>query len=388
MFRNVARVAASLLVFSLAPAFAFAQQPTKTALHGGIEVGSKGVRGVVLEIQHVNGIQQITRRFAKSVNTTVIHGSHDSKTLRPDSIAETVQQVVRFHQIMIEEQKLQARSIEIVISSGVALASNKQELADAIRAKLGLPVTFMTYEEELKRVFFGVVPSDQINHAMLYDQGSGNSKTIAFGDRGPGNWGWYVRQHLPLGTVSLTQKIDAEAEKSGRSFADQIAQARGILDADWAGLADGTPTLRLHRPTAYLTGGAVWALATILHPERTHQSMVKLSYKDFDRFVELLQRQPNDFPKVDVSHLDERTQKAAAEELQRVRDTFSVKNLLAGAELLRSAAKANRFDTKQLYFARDGVFAWIVGGVNQAHHDADVTLGHATDAARVRRTRR
>jgi hypothetical protein len=62
-----------------------------------------------------------------------------------------------------------------------------------------------------------------------------------------------------------------------------------------------------------------------------------------------------------------KTREQAAKEVQRVRDTFTTENLIAGAEILRGISRAFRPDQEQktIYFPRDGYIAWIYAYVKR-----------------------
>lgn len=364
-------VASPILVFAQTSASAHESTAAPPALVAGIDIGSKGVRGVVVEIHSEAGQTKMTHRFAKSVNTTIIQGVEQTGKLDARNISETVDQVVRMRRIIVEEYGIAPEKIEIVASSGVAMASNKDELAQAVKEHLKTALTFFTYEVELKRVFFGTVPAEHVNEAILYDQGSGDTKAIAFGDRRVGNHGWYVSQQYRGGTVTFAARIDQAAQAAKIPFTTQLRQYRPTLEQQLTDVADQNPTIQHNRQRVYLTGGIVWAMASVLHPEQVHEPMVRLDPADFDRFLDLLYQTPDAFPIVDLTRIENNKQRAAAEkELNRVRDVFTLKQLLAGTELLRAAAKANRFHAKELSFARNGVFAWVLGKVQEDAFDA------------------
>ena len=63
-----------------------------------------------------------------------------------------------------------------------------------------------------------------------------------------------------------------------------------------------------------------------------------------------------------------KTREEAARDVQRVRDTFTTENLLAGAEIVRGITRAFRLEQRQktVYFARDGYIAWIYAYVKES----------------------
>ena len=67
----------------------------------------------------------------------------------------------------------------------------------------------------------------------------------------------------------------------------------------------------------------------------------------------------------DLSGINPTVRTRVESEVRAVRDTFTPENLLAGSEILLGFAKVLEWEEseKDLYFAKSGVVAWIVGYV-------------------------
>jgi hypothetical protein len=169
------------------------------------------------------------------------------------------------------------------------------------------------------------------------------------------------------GTVGFTVKARDKSKSDSLSFAaaaHQLSESE-IVDP-LREKVDTHPGL-LNRDRIYLSGGIVWAMVTILHPEMCEDPFVRISPEDIKEFQRRLEN-ADSIPVPDLAAIrEERVRNIAAEEVQRLKGgTFNKENLQAGTEILSGFTKALELEkSKSLYFLREGKTAWIVAYVQR-----------------------
>lgn len=317
-----------------------AADPPAGQLVAGIDVGGKGAKLVVLRVS----VGRTERVEAKTVDPTPLADVGPDGGLSVAGIDRTTAAVDELVKLARETHHVPADKVSVIGSSGLAAAPNRAKLAAAVEKRAGVPMSFLSADEEAVQVFRGLVPPAERETAMAMDFGSGNMRVAGAG-RSPDIGRWHVHGTRPFGTVSLTTRP---------------TDAKG-LDQTFTEMAAGHPTLTHHRRTCYLSGGIVWAACTVLKPAECDAPVVRLTAADLTAFADLVDKSDTGKPPVDTSALRDPKARAAADaEVRRVFDTFTGENLRNGAAVLRAAAKAYRLDEKDLRFRRDGQFAWIL----------------------------
>jgi Ppx/GppA phosphatase family len=327
----------------------------QTATHGGIEIGSKGVKATVIEVTPGREGPASRQLFSKTANTTIA-ALKDGK-LREDAIAETAEEVERFFKQMRTEFRVPADNIYIVGSSGVPKAPNSDELVKAVKTRTGKDLRFIDAQTETALTIAGVVKPDLRAESVLVDIGSGNTKGGYL--TGTGQARRVASFSVPYGTVTYTAQVKKQAGEAGK-FVETAARLRDdLLTRPIAAAVERNPEL-VKRQRVYLSGGMSWALATLVKPQAAEEAYVSLTADDIEAFHRLVTKTPGAFPEVDLSQVkDARARTQAAKDLRRVKDVFTPENLISGSEILRSLSTALKFKDRRLFFPRYGYVAWI-----------------------------
>jgi hypothetical protein len=320
---------------------------------GGIEIGSKGVKATAIELEETPGGPVVKTILTNVSNTTVTSGVARTGKYAADAIQDTATEAGKFARKMIDELGIPAEKIRVIGSSGLLAASNREELVEAVAKATGLPpMEFLTPCREVELTIVGLVPESERPRALLVDVGSGNTKGGLIG--AGGNASCFS---VPLGSVTFADRVTKEA--AGGSFPATAERLRStILEPSITEQVRANPELA-SRPVVFLSGGAAYAMSTLLHPEAISQTRVSLTSGDIAAYLKLV----GEGQKVPTPSLDSITQpevRAKAEqEVRNVLDTFTPENLLAGAEMLAALSTALRFEGKTLVFDRSGTTAWI-----------------------------
>ncbi len=341
-------VAALTLLVASSPAGS-----TAAERRGGIEIGSKGVKATAVELEDTPGGPAVKTILANVSNTTVSSGVVKTRKYAADAIQETAVEAGKFARKMIDELGIPAEKIRVIGSSGLPAAPNREELVAAVAKATGLPaMEFLTPGREVELTIAGLVPEPERPRALLVDVGSGNTKGGFIG--AGGNVSVFS---VPFGSVTFADRVTKDA--AGGSFPATAERLRStILEAPIVEQVRANPALT-SRPVVYLSGGAVYAMSTLLHPESISQRRVSLSAGDIAGYLKLV----GDGQKVPTPSLDSiskpEVRALAEQEVRNVLDTFTPENLLAGAELLAALSTVLQFEGKTLVFDRSGATAWI-----------------------------
>ncbi len=217
-------------------------------------------------------------------------------------------------------------------------------------------MTFIDARREVELSLEGTVPEKYVGESLLLDIGSGNTKG---GYRDAADC---VSVSVPYGSVTFADLVKSRSDKA--PFADAAAALRDevLAPALKKALADKPELAKRER--VYLSGGAAWALATLIHPG-DRGDYVALTAEDVDAYRALLRKDPAAFPAVDLSGVaDAAAREAAEKEIAQVKSVFKPEQLIAGAELLKGLSGAFDFAKgKTVFFARDAQVGWILAYV-------------------------
>ena len=349
-------IGAQPLVGSAARGLAAIEQAEQTRVYAGIEVGAKGVKGLVLAVRpDGRGGRQWQERFRRSINSNTMAGAAASGLLKPEAIEDTSRAIDRLLGAMKAEAEIEPAAIEIVASSAVGQTGNRSALAGRVRQLTGKELRFVDAAQEVFYNVIGSMPTEQEDHGLSIDVGSGNTKVgylVASGAERSA-----VAIELPFGTVSMAEGA-AAVRQPERPFPAVVATiATEKVRSPLANQIAAYPALRQRSPV-YLTGGAAWALVTLLHPEQLGD-YARLEAGDFVRFRTLVS-DPKRILDPDLERItDPKLRARAAGHLEAVKKTFTREDLVAAAVLLETLADELRLADRPVYFSRYG--SWLFG---------------------------
>ena len=372
-----------LLILSLMipclPAYAqTGAQNDPGTLYGGIEVGSKGVKATAIRAIENDDEYAVKLVYAEVVNTTIMQLKEGK--FAPDVIRDTAAAIGKLMTRMKTEYKVPESHIGIVGSSGLR-ADNPQDLVKAVREKTGKTMSFLDVETEVQLSIVGTIPqryrtktgwADNRGISVLIDVGSGNTKggyqTIRQMPTGTADYD-YVTVSIPKGTVTFTNEVNQAVGEA----ADLAAFARKAKDLSPTSVRvalrkemERKPGL-YNRQRVYLTGGIVWAMVTLLHPE-DRRTFVPVTSEDISQFYRMVTTDPQGLQKLLNPDLTKRitnrqVRLEAEKEIESVRNAFSPSNLIAGAEILKAVNTDFALSGKRIRFARYGYLSWILSYV-------------------------
>lgn len=331
----------------------------------GIEVGSKGVKPVVMGFTKTpDGWDYTTDTTPDSRNTDLGTLSDDNKGFDPKRLAATLAAIGELDKALRDKHGISAERTRVVVSSGVFTRFKDKDAATAARAELtaaiekatGRAPDFINEQQEAELAARSAISPAMRTGKLLIDIGSGNSR-----------YGWYTAagfQNFTLdsGTKAFRDAVAKEAGATMKPFAEVAPAVRETafaapLRAKIAN-ADGLTKVT----DVQIIGGAAWAMTTLTHPGTSSQTHVSLAATDVEKFAELAGLKPEDAKaKILGTIADSAAKETAMKEVERVQKVFSPEELQAAAEILRAIFAEGKLADKKVSFYQKGQSAWMAG---------------------------
>lgn len=331
-------------------------------MYAGVEIGARGIKLSVIEVKlGKNGANEYLLKMDTSINT-------DAAALSYQSEKETFDAITIFYDMIRKKYQIPSSRIHIVISSGLKQELDKynkvEYFAQVVRPKDLDPkirIRYITVEEESELSFKGIVPASNRLSANQLDIGSGNTK------------GGYISNSrsftpvtFPLGTRSFQRLVESHMTGSGNNVEDYRVAAEKLI-------ADSLGRVMVYQlmdkkdfksKDIYISGGIVWAVASLMHPQQIRENYVELSRQDFADFRNLIYSKYDSLINPNLQKLmSSEDIKATMANIKRVVNTYDQKAMLSGAiwldELIDQVNTVN--PSKKFIFHRYAYVGWISG---------------------------
>jgi hypothetical protein len=332
-------------------------------LYGGIEIGTKSIKAIVIQRSEPDG--RIGMLYNEVINRSL--AKYMDGKLTPEAVGHISQTVESIYRRMLQQYQVLPEQIYIIGCSDIS-SSNTGDLTKIITYRTGRTVALLDMQTEASLSIAGTIPRrfqdrttwfDNRGMSVLIDIGNwdikGGYQQIRMLPAGKPDYMFYTFG-IPQGTVTFTNEIEAKAGK-GADFTRFTQQAlllsdKSVLDALKTELGK-RPGL-VNRKKVYLSGGIIWAMVSLLFPEN-RQPLVQIKAADINEFYNRAINDPQGLLRPSLAQIRiKRTRIEAEKELEEVRNTFTSENLLAGAEILRTVAKAFNLNAqdREIIYAR------------------------------------
>lgn len=243
-----------------------------------VDIGSNSVR---LKIARLQGGRLRPLHEDREV-TRLGEGVFSSGFLTPDSMAETVKVLRRFHRAT---QQIVTDSVRVVATSALRDARNSQAFLEWVRSATGWRVEVVSGVEEARLIHLGIVSGPRIDRApaLLLDLGGGSCELTV-------THGGHIRDavSLPLGAVRLSNEfLRHDPPRKG-----ELKRMRGFITREVNRIVDRISTAKVKNVIA--TSGTAAALAAVaghLKRGRTGQRSV-VSRAEMTRIAKRISRLP------------------------------------------------------------------------------------------------
>ncbi len=346
----------------------------KSEVYAGIEVGSKGVKMSLVEINR-DGQKNLEFNILKdtSVNTDFI-------SFTKPTFNATIDGLTGLYFTALKDYKIPADKIFTVISSGVKIQAEKFEknnwirnFVDSFKVTVREPsrqVEVIDVLQEARLSHLGIVPSSRRYNTFLIDIGSGNTKGGYFPN---GNTSEFKLFQLSWGTKSTANAAEKrlDDDKTMSNFNKQLYR---VL----AGSANDEIIYSVNLSGAYnmsdniaFSGGIAWSVATLINPELIDNPVVPVTYDEVEKFYDRIYKNyvslsGDEIVKALAS--DPTLNKTAIiKEVKRVNQVFDQQSLMAGTGLLLKIMRQFEgvYEKKQFYLVKNGQVGWVSAYVDQ-----------------------
>lgn len=319
-------------------------------LYAGIEIGSKGVKMSIINVQNIRkGKYEVVDFWTE--NVAIAKGIAVDGKLAPNDIDTAFDVVVKNYTKLLKEYKIEEKNIFIVVSSGVGMAENVDILLQRLYVFTNINVAIISADTEAKLLLKGCMPPKEYSDSLILDIGGGNTK------------GGYVEKFseedilmfypvtLDLGTVTFTEKINKKAKTN------TITEFNELLSAALPELKEQTDRLYKQSPkisnkeNIYMSGGAVWAFYTLYKGNGAVENFNLFEIKDVEAYNTMIK---TDFAKFEALATQNK-------DVEKVLKTYSQKYLIAANTLLLTLLeKMPDIKSKKIYFTKQGQMAWLL----------------------------
>jgi exopolyphosphatase / guanosine-5'-triphosphate,3'-diphosphate pyrophosphatase len=248
-------------------------------IFAAVDIGSNSVR---LKIARLRGRRLHAIHEDREV-TRLGQGVFSSNFLSPESMAETVKVLRRFHRTA---QRLGTDSVRVVATSALRDARNSQAFLEWVRSATGWTVEIISGLEEARLIHLGLVSNLRLSNStvLLIDLGGGSCE-LTVSRRG------HIREtvSLPLGAVRLTSEfLRHDPPRKG-----ELHRLRGFVARE---VGRALPQiLRSRVKVAIATSGTAAALAAAAsHLIRTphKRRLPTVSRAEMRKIAKLISRRP------------------------------------------------------------------------------------------------
>lgn len=243
-----------------------------------VDIGSNSVRLKIARLQRgrlqpLHEDREVTR---------LGEGVFGSGFLTPESMAETVKVLRRFHRA---SQQVVTDTVRVVATSAMRDARNSQAFIEWVRSATGWRVEIISGVEEARLIHLGLVSGGRIDQfpTLMLDLGGGSCELTV-------SQGGHIRDavSLPLGAVRLTNEfLRHDPPRKG-----ELTRLRGFIAREVNRVVDRITRAKIKNVIATSgTAAALAAVASHLTRSKTRQRNI-VSRGDMNRISKRLARLP------------------------------------------------------------------------------------------------
>lgn len=322
-------------------------------LYGGIEIGRRAIKISVLEVDNIRKADYKIISFATDRLNFAEHIAATGE-LPEEDINKISATVVDQLKKLREEYKIREENIFIVAAPVFASARNVEVLKTKITSIANKKLDVLNVDEEAKVLVKGAIPPVDYANALLLDIGAQTTKG-GYIDELDDNKLEFIPLELDFGTMTLTDAVKKTVVNPNQAndlstYQEKSFDYNPILRKKIKEMLDANPLIE-KKEKMYLSGGAVWAFATLYYNENVKEHFVTLNMEDVMNYDAILK---NNFVK--FSNLAKTNKEAA-----RVLSTYDQKYLISANNILVGILESiPNLATKKIYFVKEGQVTWLI----------------------------
>jgi hypothetical protein len=354
-----------LLLLVVCSYTAFGQTPAEVksdpkTLHGGIEISPRAVRVIALRISNAEEGLNIKILYSNTATIDTPYPSDGKLTL--DYIHNVAKIVQTYAERLHREYYIPLNQLYVIGISDLFI-QNPDALKNEIYGRTGITINFLNAEAEIQLGIAGVIPRRyQLNNkwydnrgiSSLIDLGisttKGGYQQLKQSDKGRPGYD-FSTWDIPKGVITFANEVNKVAGDNAdyKTYAKHAAAMSVSFKEQIRTEVIKKPGI-LTRKKLYLTGGIVFAMMTLMHGD-DQRAYIPITLDDINTFHDRAVADPESLFNQELSKIrDEKLRDELRKAHEAVRQTFTPKTLIAGAELLRAlAAELNLWDKRVLY---------------------------------------
>lgn len=345
-----------ILVFILLNLFFSITSFAQKNLYAGIEIGRRAIKVSVLDVNNIRKADYDILYFATDRFSFADHITANGELSQEDIDKATMTVTDQLKKIKTEF-KLLEENIFIVAAPVFESARNLTVLKNRITLATKKELDVLNVAEEPKTLVKGAIPPVDYANAFLLDIGAQTTKG-GYIDELEDDKLAFIPLELDFGTMTLTDAVQKTVANQSKANDMSVYQEKSfdfnsVLRKKIKDLLVKNPLL-LKKDKIYLSGGAVWAFATLYYNENIKEHYVSLNMEDVLNYDAILK---NNFTKFTTIA---KTNKEAA----RVLSTYDQKYLISANNILVSCLESiPNLETKKIYFVKDGQTIWLISHI-------------------------
>ncbi|MEN2415342.1 exopolyphosphatase [Flavobacterium mesophilum] len=341
-----------ILFFTLLSLFFSITSFAQKSLYGGIEIGRRAIKVSVVD---VNNIRKADYKILYFATDRIDFAAHiaDKGELPQEDINKISVTVVDQLKKIKTEFKLLEENIFIVAAPVFAQARNVEVLRSKISTLTSKNLDVLNVNEEAKTLVKGAMPPVDFANAFLLDIGAQTTKGGYIDEQDDKLE--FIPLELDFGTMTLTDAVKKTVVNPNQAndmstYQEKSFDFNPILRKKVKALLDANPPLA-KKDKIYLSGGAVWAFATLYYNEDAKEHYISLTLEDVINYDAILK---NNFVK--FTNLA-KTNK----EIARVLSTYDQQYLISANNILQTCLESiPNLQSKKVYFVKEGQVIWLI----------------------------
>ncbi|WP_166920104.1 Ppx/GppA phosphatase family protein [Flavobacterium poyangense] len=343
-----------ILIFTLLNLLFSINSFAQKNVYAGIEIGRRAIKVSVLEI---NNIKKADYKILYFAEERISFADHIAATgeIPQDDINRTSITVVDQLKKIKTEFKLLEQNIFIVAANAFASARNIDVLKNKITTLTDKNLDVLNSEEEEARMLVkGAIPPVDYPNALLLDIGAQRTKG-GYIDELEDDKLEFIPLELNFGTMTLTDAVKKTVANQNQvndmsTYQQKSFDYTTVLRKKIKEMLDTNPLL-LKKEKIYLSGGAVWAFATLYYNESTKEHYVPLTLEDVINYDAILKNNFNKYNSLAKTNPD----------AARVLNTYNQTYLISANNILTSCLESiPNLETKKIFFVKEGTITWLL----------------------------
>ncbi|SHF73506.1 Ppx/GppA phosphatase family protein [Flavobacterium defluvii] len=342
-----------ILIFTFLSLFFSTNSFSQKSLYAGIEIGRRAIKVSVLDVNNIRKADYKILSFWTERIPFADHIAANGELTQEDIDRTTVIVTDQLNKIRAEHKILE-ENIFIVAAPVFSSARNVDVLKNKITTLTNKDLEILNVNTEAKTLVKGAMPPVDYANAFLLDIGAQTTKG-GYIDELEDNKLEFIPLELDFGTMTLTDAVKKTVVNPSQAndmstYQEKSFDFNSILRKKVQEMLDKNPPL-VKKDKIYLSGGAVWAFATLYYNENVKEHYVSLSLQDVIDYDAILK---NNFVK--FTNLAKTNKEAA-----RVLSTYDQKYLISANNILVACLESiPNLENKKVFFVKEGQTIWLI----------------------------